>query len=190
VGRRDALAALTLANLLEQPRIADRAAANHQPARAGFRQHGQAPAPPNARCRWPAPGIGAPRRLRDQIVAHAGTVHLRHRPGMHGQQINVMPGEERQQIVEFGRGSEAEASLDSEGDRHGLAQAPRMASILFGSRNKPPPAHLRYTTGAGQPRLRSMAATGYAATRGRCGPGRARRCRSSARPRAGLSDFG
>ena len=36
-----------------------------------------------------------------------------------------------------------------------------MASTRFGSRSSPPPAHLRYTTGAGQPRLRSTAATGY-----------------------------
>ena len=40
-------------------------------------------------------------------------------------------------------------------------KAPRMASTRCGSRNRPPPAHLRYTTGAGQPRFKSTAAIGY-----------------------------
>ena len=62
------------------------------------------------------------RRLRDQIVAHARTVHLRDRPAMHREQVNLMPGKERQQIVKFVGRIEPDASLDSERNGHGVAQ--------------------------------------------------------------------
>lgn len=38
--------------------------------------------------------------------------------------------------------------------------APRIRSMRSGSRSSPPPAHLRYTIGTGQPSFRSIAATG------------------------------
>ena len=62
------------------------------------------------------------RRPRDQIVAHAGPVHLRHRARVDGEQVNRMLGEQRQQRVELSRRLETDARLDGERNRHRVAQ--------------------------------------------------------------------
>ena len=87
-GQARGLTATDLPDLVEQPWIANRAAADHQSARAGFREQCQ-------RLMWPvhvAVGQHGAAQFaageRDQVVAHARPIHLRDRPAVDGDQIN------------------------------------------------------------------------------------------------------
>ncbi len=62
------------------------------------------------------------RRLRDQIIAHAGPIHLRHRARVDGEQINRMLYEQRQQRVELGGRIKTDARFHSERNRYRVAQ--------------------------------------------------------------------
>ena len=61
-------------------------------------------------------------RLANQVVVHGRPVHLRHRARVHGEHVERVPREDRQQRVELLRRGETEARLHGERDRHRLAQ--------------------------------------------------------------------
>lgn len=111
-----------LADLLEQPRIADAAATNHQSARAGFRQQ-------RLRLRYTVDvAVGQHRtaqlahRPRNQVVTHAGPVHLHDGARVDGQQVNRMFREQWQQRVELGGRLETDARLHRERNCDRVAQ--------------------------------------------------------------------
>ena len=116
------LAAQLLPDLVEQPGAADGAAPDHQAAAAGPLEQR-----PRLRRRVDVAvgddGAGhRVDRLANQVVVHGRPVHLRHRPRVHGERVDRVPGEDRQQPVELLRRGETEAGLHRERDRHRLAQ--------------------------------------------------------------------
>ena len=60
--------------------------------------------------------------LADEIVVHRQPVHLRDGAPVHRQQVERVPREDRQQLVELLRRVEAEPRLDGELDLHRVAQ--------------------------------------------------------------------
>ena len=94
-GNKNGLSAPMLADLVKQPGIANRAAADHQPFCAGESQH----LVRFLRGINIAVGQHGKRQLRhcpaDVIVMHFAAIHLGDRSAMHGQQINRVPRENR-----------------------------------------------------------------------------------------------
>ncbi len=176
------LAAQLLADLVEQPRIADRAAPDHQAAGAG-RVSRSCACSAEYTCPFAITGHGiVSDRLPDAIVVHGQPVHLRHGARVHGERVERVPREDPQQLVELVGRSEAEACLHRELDAAPRRAARRGSRRSAGARAAVRPRRIscrrwaRGSRGSGQSRRR-----GTVAVPSPCGPAPGCRCRSSAR---------
>jgi len=147
---------------VEQPRIADRAAADHSVrARRCFAGRRRLF---SAEQTFPLARTGQRHRFdgaRDEIVMDFAAIHFwTVRPW------TVSKSSECRAKI----GSNSSKTAGESKPRRVLTvnliftasrSAPRMASTRRGSRRSPPPAQLRYTTGAGQPRFKSTATIGH-----------------------------
>ena len=121
-GIEDGRTAALFANLAEEPGIADDAAADHEPARAGLRENfggfvGGIDVAVREHGAWHR-GDGA----RDEVVSGRAAIHLFHRPRVNGEQVERMAGEDRQELVEDSGVIEADARFHRERDGDGFAQ--------------------------------------------------------------------
>ena len=123
-GAGEGLASPMLADLMEEPRVPDRAPPDHQTARAREREHfgslfGRIHVAIRQHRTWELR-----RRARDEIVMHRAAIHLLHGAPMHGEQVERMLREDRQQFVEHRRVIEAQPGLYCEGDFHRIPKRP------------------------------------------------------------------
>jgi hypothetical protein len=118
----DGLALALLADLAEEPGIADDAASNHEPARAAKREDfagfagGIDVAIREHRARQRRDGA------RDEVVTRRAAIHLFHRPRVDGKQVERMTEEDGKEFVENSAVIEADARFHRERDRDGFAQ--------------------------------------------------------------------
>ena len=119
----DGCAAAPLADLAKEPGIADDAAADHEPARAGEREDfegfvgGIDVAVREHRARYRGDSS------RDEIVTGRAAIHFFHGPRVDGEQVERMARKNRKELVEDCGVIEADPRFHRERDRDGFAQS-------------------------------------------------------------------
>ena len=118
----------------------------------------------------------------NQVVTDAGPVHLFDSPAMHGEQVNGMFGKKPQQFVKTLRRIETDPRFDREGNGDRVAQRAEDGVYLAGVAQEAAPGAFAVNHRGGAAQVQVNRGDGIAAAiRGRCGPGRGCRCRSSGR---------